>query len=286
MDATTTQADQTSTTPSDAAGQAKSAVQDAATQAQEKLHDAAGQAKEQAAQAGTQAKGRIRSQVDTRSTEFGERAGSTAGDLRSVSEQLRSQGKEQPAKIADNVADQVDRAAGYLKDSDADRLLHDLEDFGRQRPWAVIAGGLTLGFIASRVLKTSSADRYATRSTPGSAAPIPGRATGGYTTPSTGYAGGAPRTTTPSPLDDVARDAGRYAAPAGGAATSPSGSPFGTGATGYGGTAGTPEPLPPTDTASRIASRPLGSDTGVIGESPVTPTHRDRENGVGSDGLG
>ena len=32
--------------------------------------------------------------------------------------------------------------------------------FGRRQPWAVIAGGLALGFAASRFLKASSSRRY------------------------------------------------------------------------------------------------------------------------------
>ena len=58
---------------------------------------------------------------------------------------------------------------GYLKDADADRILHDVEDLGRRQPWAVIAGGLAVGFMASRFLKASSSERY--RSSTGSEPP-------------------------------------------------------------------------------------------------------------------
>jgi ElaB/YqjD/DUF883 family membrane-anchored ribosome-binding protein len=117
-------------------------------------------AKEQAQQAAGQAKSTLRSQVDQRSTQAGERVGGVASDARSVGETLREQGKEQPAKIAEQAADRAERLGDYLKNSDADRILQDVEDFGRRQPWAVIAGGVALGLVASRFLKASSTRRY------------------------------------------------------------------------------------------------------------------------------
>jgi hypothetical protein len=122
-------------------------------------------AKEQAQQAAGQAKSSLRSQVDQRSTDAGRKVGGFASDVRSVGDQLREQGKEQPAKLADQAAERAERLGGYLTESDADRILGDVEEFGRRRPWAVIAGGLTLGFVASRFLKASSSRRYQQQST-------------------------------------------------------------------------------------------------------------------------
>jgi hypothetical protein len=125
-------------------------------QAKEKAQAAAGQAKEKA---GSQ----LRSQVDQRSTDAGHRVGGVASDVRAVSESLREQGKDQPARLADQAADRAERLGSYLKQSDADRILSDVEDFGRRQPWAVIAGGVVLGLVASRFLKASSIDRYEKR---------------------------------------------------------------------------------------------------------------------------
>jgi len=129
-------------------------------QAQQKAQEVAGQAQEKAQQATGQAKDRIREQVDQRSTQAGEQVSTTASDIRTVGEQLREQGKEQPAKIAEQAADRAERLGSYLKESDADRILGDLEDFGRRQPLAVAAAGLALGFAASRFLKASSTQRY------------------------------------------------------------------------------------------------------------------------------
>jgi hypothetical protein len=134
--------------PSGAEG-AKDRVEEVKGQAQEKVQEASGQAKD-----------RVREQVDQRSTQAGEQVSSAARDARAVGEELRRQGKEQPAKLADQAADRAERLGTYLQESDADRILRDIEDLGRRQPWLVVAGGLALGFAASRFLKASSEQRY------------------------------------------------------------------------------------------------------------------------------
>ena len=131
-------------------------------QAQQKAQEVAGQAHEKAQQVTGQAKDKAREQVDQRSTQAGEQVKTTADDIRTVGQQLREQGKDQPAKIAEQAADRAERLGSYLQDSDADRILGDLEDFGRRQPLAVAAAGLALGFAASRFLKASSTQRYQT----------------------------------------------------------------------------------------------------------------------------
>jgi hypothetical protein len=136
-------------------------------QVADKAQEVAGQAQEKVGEAAEQAKGQLRTQLDQRSTQAGEQVTGTASDIRSVADQLRQQGKDQPAKLAEQAADRAERLGSYLTESDPDRLLHDIEDLARRQPWAVVAGGLFLGFAASRVLKASSTDRYQQRaSTP------------------------------------------------------------------------------------------------------------------------
>ena len=160
-------------------GNGQEASQDAAAQAKDKAQEAAGQAKEKAQEAGQKASDRARSEVDRRSTEAGEQVASTAGDLRSVGEKLREEGKDGPAKLADQAADRTERLGSYLRDSDADRILGDVEDFARRQPWAVVAGGLALGFAASRFLKASSSERYKSRQDTQEHTPVPAAATPG-----------------------------------------------------------------------------------------------------------
>lgn len=133
-------------------------------QAQEKAKEVAGQAQEKAQDARAEASKRLREQVDERSTRAGEQVRGTAEDVRSVAIELRSQGKDKPARYAEQAAERVERAGDWLRDSDGDAILRDVEDFARRNPWAVLAGGLALGFAASRLLKASSGERY--RSSP------------------------------------------------------------------------------------------------------------------------
>ena len=155
-------------------------------QAQQKAQEVKDQAKEQAQQAAGQARGRLRDQVDQRSTQAGEQVARQAGDLRSVSEQLRQQGKDGPAKAVERVAERTERVGSWLTESDGERILEDIEDFARRSPWVVVAGGVALGFTASRLLKASSSRRYQQR--------------GGGGLPPAGPT--AARTTTPPAIDE------------------------------------------------------------------------------------
>jgi len=131
-----------------------------AEQVKEQVAEKAQVAQERAGQATQQARGRLRDQVDQRSTQAGERLAGSAADARSVAEELRLKGKDTPARLVEQAAGQADRAAAYLKTASGDRILRDVEDFARSKPWAVAAGGLVVGFAASRFLKASSSRRY------------------------------------------------------------------------------------------------------------------------------
>jgi hypothetical protein len=128
-----------------------------------KAQQAKEQAKDKAQEAAGQARRGLRDQVDARSTEAGDRVGGVASDVRSVADELRRQGKDQPAKLAEQAAQRAESLGDYLRRADGDTILSDVEDFGRRQPWAVIAGGLALGFAASRFLKASSSRRYESR---------------------------------------------------------------------------------------------------------------------------
>jgi hypothetical protein len=153
---------------------AKEQVQEKAQDAQEKLKGGA-----------RQAQARMREQVDQRSTQAGEQVNATAEALRTTSRQLRDQGQDAPAQAAERAAHHAERLGGYLSESSADRILDDLEDFGRRQPLAVIGLGVAAGFLASRFLKASSRERYQGRTngaypvstatpTPPMATPAPG----------------------------------------------------------------------------------------------------------------
>jgi hypothetical protein len=143
------------------------------SQSQGKAQEVADKAQQQVGEATGRAREQVRDQVNRRSTEAGERVQSTAADVRSVADELRRQGKDAPAKYAEQAAERADRLGSYLHEADGDRILRDVEDFGRRNPWAVVAGGMALGFMASRLLKASSSERYRSARAPAQPQPPP-----------------------------------------------------------------------------------------------------------------
>ena len=152
---------------------------------QEKAQEVAGEVGQKAQEAAGTVQDKLREQIDQRSTRAGERVTDTAGDLRSVGEELRKQGKDGPARFADQAAERTERIGSYLKEADSERMLGDVEDFGRRQPLALLAGGLVLGIAAARFLKASSHGRYQSRGaeragTPELSATMPAQPRGVY----------------------------------------------------------------------------------------------------------
>ena len=156
-----------------AAGMVDSGASEAQAKAPAKAQQVAGQAQEKALSLSGQAQAKLREQLDQRSSQAAEQINGQASDLRSVSQALREEGKQGPAKAADRLADYAEKVGGYLRDKDSDALLRDAEVLGRRQPAAVAAGGLALGLLASRLLKASSGRRYASRSADQVPAPRP-----------------------------------------------------------------------------------------------------------------
>jgi hypothetical protein len=135
-------------------------VEQAKEKGQEMVSQAQHQVQEETQQVKRQAGDRVRRQVDHRSTQLGEQAQTLAGAVRGTAEQLRSEGRDGQASLADQAADRAERVGSYFRESDSYRILGDAEDFARRRPWIVGGGAALLGFVASRFLKASSSRRY------------------------------------------------------------------------------------------------------------------------------
>ena len=97
-----------------------------------------------------------RDQVDQRSTQAGEKVASTADDVRAVGETLRDRGNDTAARVVEQAAGYAQQAADYLRDTGPNQILSDVERIARRQPWAVVLGGLVVGFAASRVLRSSA----------------------------------------------------------------------------------------------------------------------------------
>ncbi len=144
-----------STTEESKVGRASAGIGDAAATVQEK----AGEMKQQG-------RGKLGEELDRRTSDVGGQARQAAHALRRSGEQMREEGgqpgSEQMAGLFETAAARVERLGGYLERASGDRMLRDVEDFARRRPWAVAGAGLVAGLAASRVLKASSERRYAT----------------------------------------------------------------------------------------------------------------------------
>ena len=97
----------------------------------------------------------VREQLDQRSTQAGEQVQAVGHALQSGIEQLRSEGKDVPAKVMTQVADRAEDFGTYLQSAQADRMLTDLERFSRRRPWVTAGIGVVAGFVASRFVKVA-----------------------------------------------------------------------------------------------------------------------------------
>jgi ElaB/YqjD/DUF883 family membrane-anchored ribosome-binding protein len=126
--------------------------QSVVAQAQEKVQEKAQQATGVVAQ-------KARTQVESG-------AGRASAELRSVAQAMRRSGHalhadgRSSAKVVDGATDRIEQLATYLGETNGDRMLQDVESFGRRQPWAMIGIGVAMGFVASRFLKASSTNRY------------------------------------------------------------------------------------------------------------------------------
>ena len=141
-------------------GEGQSTTVQVAERVQETARAATGQVAEKTQEVRGKAGGMVREQVNQRSTQAGEQISSVGQAMRKTGEQLRSDGNEPQANIAEQAAERIERLGDYLKEADADMLLGDIEAFGRRRPWVLALAGATLGLAAARFLKASSSQRY------------------------------------------------------------------------------------------------------------------------------
>jgi ElaB/YqjD/DUF883 family membrane-anchored ribosome-binding protein len=141
-----------------AAAPVKENAREVAAPAKEKAREVAGQAKQHAQAAAGQAKDKATAQVDERSTQVGEQLGAHAESLDGVAEELRRQGKDGPAKVAEQAGQRVKDVGEYLQQTDGESLVQAAQDLARENPAAAAAVGAAAGFAAGRLLKASKAD--------------------------------------------------------------------------------------------------------------------------------
>jgi hypothetical protein len=77
-----------------------------------------------------------------------------ASTVRRVSTDMQT---DQPmiANVANTAADQTERIASFLRDTDAREIVRTVEDVARRQPLLFVGGGFLLGLAASRFLKAA-----------------------------------------------------------------------------------------------------------------------------------
>lgn len=118
------------------------------------------QAGEKTSEIRQQARTKLRDQLQERSTDVGRQLSSVGGAVSEAAQKLRDDGNSSAADLTERAGEKVSQVATYLEHADGDRVLHDLEEFGRRQPMLAAVGGLAVGFVASRFLKASAARRY------------------------------------------------------------------------------------------------------------------------------
>jgi hypothetical protein len=108
------------------------------------------------------AKGAIIDQIDRRTTDLGNVVHEHVSNLRTMGDSLRGQGQEGTARLVDVAADRLNQVALYLRETDGDRIVHDVETVARNQPVITATAGLLLGMTAARLLKTGAVKRYRT----------------------------------------------------------------------------------------------------------------------------
>jgi ElaB/YqjD/DUF883 family membrane-anchored ribosome-binding protein len=99
-------------------------------------------------------------QTESRGKQAAQELQTLADALRRSSHTLHADGKSTTANGVESVIGRIEGLGHYLQTTDGDKLVRDLESFGRRKPWGMIGVGLGIGVAASRFLKASSTRRF------------------------------------------------------------------------------------------------------------------------------
>lgn len=119
-----------------------------------------GETQKQATGAARAARGMIASQIDIRRNIAGSMLARHAANLHRMSDSLTTQGQETPARLADAAATRLRTVSNYMRETDGDRMIDDLESFGRRNALLTGAIGFIGGLAAARLLKAGAQKRY------------------------------------------------------------------------------------------------------------------------------
>lgn len=123
--------------------------------AEDKVTNLANQAREQAADLATQAQEEAKTKLEEQKANAAAQLQGIANAIHQTGDQI-SQQNPTLAHYTRRLADQMESASSYLSDQELKDILHDVQDFARQRPEVFIGGAFALGVVIARFLKSSN----------------------------------------------------------------------------------------------------------------------------------
>ena len=125
-------------------------------QAKQQTQQLAQQARQQAGRLASRGSEQVKSQLAAQKHRASQRMTPLQTALRETGHQLRKQGQGSVGQYADKAADQAERFSGYLRETDVDEIIDEVRGVARRRPALFLGAAATLGFFATRFLKSSS----------------------------------------------------------------------------------------------------------------------------------
>jgi ElaB/YqjD/DUF883 family membrane-anchored ribosome-binding protein len=94
-------------------------------------------------------------QASNMMTKAGDTLDQVARAIRDAGQGLREE-RPEIAGIADTTAQRVQDASTYLREHEAREAIDSVQDYARRQPAVIIAGGLALGLLAGRFLRSGT----------------------------------------------------------------------------------------------------------------------------------
>ena len=113
----------------------------------------------------------VRRRIEERTHSAGARISEVAKLLRSSVRDVRSRDSSLAGDVLESIAQPLDAVGRYLRESDTDRLLADVESLARRVPLTFTVTGFLLGFSTGRFLRAREIHKEFIKGRPLAAAP-------------------------------------------------------------------------------------------------------------------
>jgi hypothetical protein len=129
-----------------------------ASQAKEEARRVADQVEQEVRDRGEQIRDRVEAKADEGRSRAAETSDALAAAFRAAGDSLRDRHEDRLGHLTEELAEQVERFSGYLRDNDMRGLVGDLEDVARRNPTGFLGSTLAAGLMAGRFLRASDSD--------------------------------------------------------------------------------------------------------------------------------